>query len=209
MVYARSAFRRLFDFILLPLFFVVFVGVIHASELSPDVIIQTAVEDVIDLMRLDQGDEAGKRGRAITYIEDKLSPHIDYEKMMRQAMGRNWRLATEVERAVLTEQFQALLVNAYAGLFLANKDQPMTYMAPRMRSGTDVAIPIIVSLDTGGTLSMVIFMERTALGWMAYNIEIEHVSIVLAYQSNFRDEVSRGGISGLINTLKRKNSRTP
>jgi phospholipid transport system substrate-binding protein len=174
---------------------------------DPTVLVQSVLDEVLALLRGDRGDDAGKRRRAIGYLEEKLSPHIDFKKMMQLAMGKNWRLASEAEKTKLAEQFQLLLINVYAGVFLLHKDKPVACLPSRYRAGdTTASIRVLYAGGTEEKISMVIFMEQTASGWQAYNIDIEGVSLVLAYQESFRTEVRAGGIAGLIGTLKRKNA---
>ncbi len=176
-------------------------------EGRPDVVVQTAVLGVMRLIKEDQGEQARKRERVIAYVENVLSPIIDYSRMTKTAMSRNWRLANDEEKIELTQQFRLLLVNAYAGLLMGNTDRPVIFAPPRMSGGgTDASIRVVVASGTPEAITLVIRMEQSSRGWLAYDIEVENISIVLAYQSSFRDEVNKGGIAGLINVLKRKNS---
>jgi phospholipid transport system substrate-binding protein len=51
-------------------------------------------------------------------------------------------------------------------------------------------------------------MYRTRSGgWKVYNVKIENVSLITTYRTKFQQEIRRGGMDGLIKTLKSKNNK--
>ena len=49
-------------------------------------------------------------------------------------------------------------------------------------------------------------MEKTPEGWKVYDVVVEGVSLVTNYRSTFAQQVSQGGIDGLVKFLAQKNS---
>ena len=48
-------------------------------------------------------------------------------------------------------------------------------------------------------------MWKSPQGWKVYDINVENVSLIITYRSQFSEEVARSGIEGLIAKLAEKN----
>ena len=51
-------------------------------------------------------------------------------------------------------------------------------------------------------------MEKTDKGWKVYDVIIDGVSLVTTYRGSFNDQITKGGIDGLVKTLQERN-RSP
>ncbi len=48
-------------------------------------------------------------------------------------------------------------------------------------------------------------LERTAQGWKIYDVNVLGVWLVENYRNSFAQEINKGGVDGLIKTLRQKN----
>jgi phospholipid transport system substrate-binding protein len=48
-------------------------------------------------------------------------------------------------------------------------------------------------------------MEKTKDGWKVFDLSIEGAGLVPTYRSSFATEIEKGGLDGLIKTLRDKN----
>jgi phospholipid transport system substrate-binding protein len=48
-------------------------------------------------------------------------------------------------------------------------------------------------------------MEKTERAWKVYDVKIAGVSMVETYRGTFNSEVQRGGVDGLLKTLRDRN----
>ena len=55
--------------------------------------------------------------------------------------------------------------------------------------------------------NIILLLDKSANGWKVYDVSVEGVSIVTTYRSTFRNEVSKGGIDGLIKTISDQNAK--
>jgi len=53
----------------------------------------------------------------------------------------------------------------------------------------------------------VIYKLRDKEGWTIYDIEVNAISLVTSYRSAFANEIDKGGIAGLIDTIKKRNGK--
>ena len=59
--------------------------------------------------------------------------------------------------------------------------------------------------QSGGSDIPVIYRLRDKGGWSIYDIEVAGVSLVTSSRTAFSNEIEKGGIEGLIKTLKERN----
>ena len=50
-------------------------------------------------------------------------------------------------------------------------------------------------------------LYNTEKGWQVFNVVVEGASLVTVYRNQFADEVNKGGIAGLIQSLRNKNAQ--
>ncbi len=185
-------------------------GVLAATEgaaLAPDMLARNVTDEVLGLLRADKEIQSGNVRKARDLIENKIAPHFNFSSMAQLAVGKNWSMASREQRKALTGEFRALLVQTYTASLMLYKDQKIEYRPLNMAAGdTDVLVRSLVRQSGGGEPVQVDYgMEKTDDGWKVYNVKIGGISLIETYRSTFNAVVRKGGIDGLINTLRDKN----
>jgi phospholipid transport system substrate-binding protein len=181
-------------------------GAAAASIGAPDALVKSLSEDVLASIRRDQTLQAGDVGRLNALVDEKILPHVNFEKMTRLAVGRSWREATPEQRQALTREFRALLVRTYAGAVSAAKDYQVRMQPFRADAGeTDVTVRTQAVPSRGEPIQLDYRLEKTAAGWKIYDVNVLGVWLVENYRNTFAGEISRGGIDGLIKSLADRN----
>lgn len=173
----------------------------------PDVLARTVTDEVISVLRADKDIQSGNQKKARELIETKIAPHFNFTGMTQLALGRNWSSATPEQRKALTAEFRALLVQTYTASLALFKDQKIEYRPLKLAADdTDVTVRSLVRQSGGGEPVQVDYgMEKTDSGWKVYNVKIGGISLVENYRSTFNTEIRKGGIDGLIASLRDKN----
>jgi phospholipid transport system substrate-binding protein len=173
----------------------------------PDVLARTVTDEVIAVLRADKDIQSGNQKKARELIETKIAPHFNFTGMTQLALGRNWSSATPEQRKALTAEFRALLVQTYTASLALFKDQKIEYRPLKLAADdTDVTVRSLVRQSGGGEPVQVDYgMEKTDSGWKVYNVKIGGISLVENYRSTFNTEIRKGGIDGLIASLRDKN----
>ena len=181
-------------------------GLAQAQE-APDALIRRVSQEVMDLARNDPAIQAGDRRRIYAVVEQKILPHLDFQRGTALTMGRNWREATPEQRQKLAAEFRNLLLHTYAGAMSQIKDQTMTFRPLRMDpSETDVEVRSEVRMPRRPEPVEVSYRLRKApSGWKIYDVNVMGAWLSETYRTTFASEISKGGIDGLIRTLEEKN----
>ena len=181
---------------------------VQAAEIvPPDVLAKTVTDEVLTILRADPEIRSGNARKGAQLIETRILPHLDFSRMTRLALGKNWARATPEQRQALTNEFRTLLVRVYAASLTLYRDQTIEYRPLKLApTDTDVVVKSAVRRPGGDPVSVDYTMEKTESGWKVYDVKIEGISLVGNYRSTFSAEIERGGgIDGLIKALAVKN----
>ena len=181
--------------------------VAHANS-GPDEMARNATEEVANIVRQDRDIRAGNKKKIHALVEAKILPHFDFERMVRLAMGKNWRDASVAQQSVLTEEFRVMLVRTYAASISSIIDYKFEYKPLRMNpADTEVMVSLEASKSGSPAIPVDYRVEKQASGWKVYDILVDGVSLITVYRSSFNSEVKKGGVDGLIETLRRRNQK--
>jgi phospholipid transport system substrate-binding protein len=129
--------------------------------------------------------------------------------MIRLAMGRAWRQASPAQQQALTDEFKSLLVRTYSKALTEYRNQSIDYKPLKMQPGdTDVKVTTEIRQPGGKPIQLDYSLERQDNRWKVYDIEVGGISLVANYRNSFTAEISKGGIDGLIQSLRAKNMST-
>lgn len=176
---------------------------------APDALVRTLSEEVLETIRNDAALKSGDLNRINKLIDEKVLPHVNFEKMTRLAVSRGWRTASADQRSQLTAEFRALLVRTYSGALSAVKDQKVKVLPFRMKADeTDVVVrSVVVVPGRAENVQLDYRLEKTDKGWKIYDINVLGVWLVENYKNQFSAKINAEGVDGLIKQLKQQNSQ--
>lgn len=180
-----------------------------AEQLAgPQQVIQRISDQLQGILAENQERMATDPAFVYQLANDVLIPHVDFARVSSLVLGKNWRLASEQQRAEFSHQFQRLLVRTYSTAFKEFQGWEISYMPLRMNEGDrDVAVHTQVKRDGAPPVEVVYRMHIKDGDWKAYDVKIEGISLVTNYRSSFAKEVRRSGMQGLIQRITELNDR--
>jgi phospholipid transport system substrate-binding protein len=179
------------------------------ADTAPDELIRQVSTEVIDTVKSDKAIQAGDVSRIVALVDAKVMPHVNFQRMTASAVGRNWRSATPEQQKRLQEEFKILLVRSYSGALTQVKDQTVELKPLRANPGdTEVVVRTEVR-GKGEPIQLDYRMEKAGDSWKIYDVNVLGVWLVEQYRTSFNQEISSGGIDGLIAKLAERNKATP
>ncbi|NTV12258.1 MAG: ABC transporter substrate-binding protein [Zoogloea sp.] len=177
-----------------------------AQEEAPDAMVKGVSNDVLAIVRQDKAIQSGDSRKAVELVEVKVLPHFDFSRMTQLAVGRNWRSATPDQKAALTQEFKLLLVRTYSNALTKYRNQTIDYKPLKMKADdTDVTVRTEVKQPGAKPVQIDYGLEKVGSTWKVYDVLVGGVSLVTNYREDFNQEISRGGIDGLLKSLRDKN----
>lgn len=181
---------------------------VSAAEVSPDVLISTTSQEVLDIIKRDKEILASaNKKKLLALVEEKVLPHFNFSRMTRLAVGKHWSKATPDQQKDLTREFRTLLVRTYTNALSNYQEETIKVDPAKIKEGdTDTVIRTQIIQGHGQQPVQIDYsMEKTNNQWKAYDVTIAGVSLVTNYRSSFNSQIRNGGIEGLIKALSDKN----
>jgi phospholipid transport system substrate-binding protein len=176
-----------------------------AQAQRPDELIKQVSVEVLDTIRADKSLQQGDVQRIIALVDQKVMPHVNFQRMTASAVGRYWRQATPEQQKRLQEEFKVLLVRTYSGALTQVKDQKV-HIKPMRGSPDDPEVVVRSEIRGGGDpIQLDYRLEKTSDGWKIYDVNVLGVWLVENYRSSFAQEIGANGIDGLIAKLAERN----
>lgn len=179
-------------------------GMVTASAAvqAPDELIKGTVADVLDLIRKGKRDTDAGQKKLLDFIDARVLPNFNFERMTKLAVGRSWRNATPEQRAALIVEFRTLLVRTYTKAFTLYKDVSVdTKSVSITESDKEVTVKTTILRPGAPAIPVNYEMELTATGWKVFDVSVEGISLVATHRGSFAEKVQQSGIDGLIKTL--------
>jgi phospholipid transport system substrate-binding protein len=165
---------------------------------NSDELLQAKWNSVVNVLKDKELDTKSKA----SIIDRIISPVFDFQLMGKLALGRtNWPKLNTAQR----EKFLSLFVER---LKTSYRDKIMTYEGQQAAFQPAVhnkdAVQITMTLISNDQKTALLYKLRKAdKSWKIYDVEIEGVSILLTYRSQFDDILSRGTVDDLISQLEK------
>jgi phospholipid transport system substrate-binding protein len=178
---------------------------VQAQTSKPDALIKQVSTDVLDAVKADKSIKQGDVNKVIALVDAKVMPHVNFQRMTASAVGRYWRQATPEQQKRLQDEFKILLVRTYSGALAQVQDQ--TVELKPMRAGADDK-EVVVKTEIrgrGDPVQLDYRLENVGGDWKVYDINVLGVWLVENYRNSFSQEISAGGIDGLISKLAERN----
>jgi phospholipid transport system substrate-binding protein len=199
-------------FLLVPVFamFLAFCGSASAQAVdtnSPDGMIKTITQEVLDQIKTDKNIQAGDVNEITKLVNEKILPYTDFTRTTRLVMGRNWNTATPEQQKQIVEQFKMLLIRTYSGALAQVRNQTVQYKPFRASpDDTDVVVRSVV-MNNGSPVELDYRLYKTAQGWRVYDINVLGAWLIQAYQQQFNEQIQQHGVNGLVQFLTQRNQQ--
>ena len=179
----------------------------YSTEMmAADKLIKSTSEQVLKAL-VDEKDQLKKDPAHVYKLVDKIIlPHLDFEKMAKLALGKNWRKANATQRKSFTAAFRTLLVRTYSKSLSEYTDQKIIYLPFRMKAGaTKVTVKTEIDQKSGFPIPIDYSLFIKGNEWKVYDIKIDGLSLVTNYRGSFAKEIRAKGLAALIKKLQDKN----
>jgi phospholipid transport system substrate-binding protein len=180
-------------------------GAALAAGLTPEALIRQVSTEVLDVARTDKAIQAGDVAKVSALVESKVMPHVDFEVITRSAVGVQWRGATADQRSKLQAEFKLLLIRVYAGALTQLKDQAVEITRTQAVSGSTQVIVQSEVRGKGEPIKLDYRLDKRGEAWKIIDVNVGGLWLVQNYRTQFAQELSKGGIDGLIGALVERN----
>ena len=155
-----------------------------------------AVIKVLQNKEIDQGVKEKKINKIVNSI-------FDFPLMAKLALGRkHWPKLTPPQREKFTRLFVEMLMTSYREKVSLYTDENVLFK-PAVKNKSTVYIPMeLKSKDK--KVAILHKLRKANNRWKVYDVEVQGISILLTYKSQFDDILSRGSVEDLLSRLEKR-----
>lgn len=174
---------------------------INVDPNDPEVLLKSKLKTVLEVLQNNKLDLAAKEKE----LNRIVHPLFDFNLMSYLTLGKsNWAKMAPSQRSRFTELFVARMKDSYRDKLAMYSDQVLVYK-PATRKGNKIQIPTeLVGQDqTVAVLYKMHQNPKKKQGWKLYDVEIQGVSLVKNYRSQFTEVLNKGTIQDLLEKLEK------
>lgn len=139
----------------------------------------------------------------VEQISKIVSPLFDFPLMAKLTLGRkNWPKLNPPQRVKFTRLFTSRLRNSYLEKVKLYTDEKALYKPIQQKKKTIIHVPMrLITKDS--EIVILYKLRKVDKFWKIYDVEIQGVSILLTYRSQFNDILRRGTVKDLLSRLEK------
>ena len=167
---------------------------------EPQTVIKNATQAVIDLLKDNTLEKNSRRDKIMGII----NPIFDFTLMSKLTLGKeHWPKLNDAQKKEFTDLFVDILKSVYLEKAENFSNQVIEYGAPELVKNKVYVTAFILQNDE--KIKMVYKMHNNkSPQWLIYDLEIQDISIIKSYQSQFDSFLQTGTVEGLLQKMKEK-----
>ena len=162
-----------------------------------------AIDRVVKIVEdpsLKGDDRVADRRAAVRKIADEI---FDFNEIARRALARHWQALTDKQRAEFVSLFSDLLERSYMSKIELYGGEKIQYASERVEGETATVATRIVTKN-GTEVPIDYRLLKKGDRWLVYDVNIEGVSLVSNYRTQFNKIIQTGSFEDLIQKLRTK-----
>lgn len=181
-----------------------------SDALSATQALKVRIDAILDVLNTPEfkGDEKKEVRRQ--KIRDIVLHGFDFGRMAQSSLGKHWRGRTPEEKQAFTVRFQSLIENTYISKLETYTNEKVVYLNEQRKTKKDreyAKVQTQIITPDGTEIPIAYMMYRQGKDpWLVFDINIEGVSMVNNYRSQFGEFLGQKSFSELLKDLDAKNS---
>lgn len=165
---------------------------------NPSELVKAKWESVVNVLKDKELDTDTKA----TLVDKITSPVFDFQLMGKLTLGKtHWPKLNAAQREKFLSLFVERLKTSYREKIMLYENEESQFQ-PAVQNKDTVQIPMTLISNDKKT-AMLYKLRKAEKSWKIYDVEIEGVSILLTYRSQFDDILGHGSVEDLLKQLEK------
>lgn len=175
------------------------------NGLGPQELVTKVAQDTLEDLDAKREEYRKNPAKLRELVDKHMLPHFDTAYAAQLVLGRHWREANPEQRKRFIEAFyQSLLLN-YGEALLEFTPDRLEILPYRGKPDARVAtVRSTVRRDNGQRVPVNYSLRKTEDGWKAFDVQIEGVSYVRSFRTDFNSEIQQNGLEAVIKRLEQQ-----
>jgi phospholipid transport system substrate-binding protein len=184
-------------------------GVAHDALAGPPTDqLHQAVDAVLKTLSDPELKKAARTAERRAAIRKVANDIFDFTEISQRSLGRHWQARTPAEREEFVRLFGDLLEQSYISKIETYSDEKIQY-AGEVLDGDQAVVKTRIITKQGTEIPVDYRTSLKGDRWRAYDVNIEGVSLVANYRTQFNAIIQRNGYPDLVAKLKAKQGDRP
>lgn len=173
-------------------------GIVLKYPTDPNELVRTRWDAIVKVLQNKNIDQKMKKA----LISAVVTPIFDFPLMAKLALGRkHWPKFNTVQREKFTKLFAERIRSSYVNKISLYSDE-QGLVKPARPKGTAIYIPMeLISKDK--KVAILYKLRKLGKRWKIYDVEIQGVSVLLTYRSQFDDILRKNTVENLLLRLEK------
>jgi len=172
-----------------------------ADEVGPLDAVKYTVGQVIDVLKARKDQKSlSEADRAA--IRKAVSVYFDFGEMAKRALARPWRDLNPAQKKEFVADFRQLLELTYGNRLANFHNQSIEYGEVQQRGRIAAVDTNVIDADKKTPVRYKLVHKK--VGWRVYDIQVEGISMVNTFRTDFTEAVHKDGIEGFLKSLKQR-----
>jgi phospholipid transport system substrate-binding protein len=162
--------------------------------------LRAGIDRVVKTLRdpdLSGDQKTTERRAAISKVADEI---FDFTETAKRALGQHWAQRTPAEREEFVRLFTGLVQRTYVSR-VDQYNSDMTFQGDTV-DGDQATVRTTLILSKGGEMSLSYRMHQTGGRWQVYDLNIDGISLVGNYRTQFNKIIRTDSYDTLVARLK-------
>ncbi len=187
-----------------PVYAIVFALMLVSTVLADDkndalIFVKNKLNAVIVVLQNNKFETKVKKEQVVEIV----TPMFAFNQMAKLSLGKkHWRGLTKEKQRRFTDLFVQLLKKSYIDKLTLYTDETVVYKEPVMVK-KKIHVPTEL-VSKSNKISMQYKLYKSKRGWQVYDLEVEGVSVIQTYRSQFDEALRSGTIDDLLGKIEKK-----
>lgn len=176
-----------------------------AKQLGPHELVTKVAEETLRDLDANREEYRKDPSKVREIVDKNMLPHFDTRYAAQLVLGKHWRNATPEQRERFIQAFyQTLLQNYGEALVDFTPDRLRILPFQGDLDAKVVTVRSEVRRDNGQRVPVNYSLRKTPDGWKAYDVQIEGISYVKSFRTDFASEIQQRGLDSVIKRLEQQ-----
>ena len=177
----------------------------HAATTDPVSFMKETVDDIISILQDEKlagpAHKSERKNRVVTIVEKKF----DFREMSMRALARHWKDQSPQDQDRFVSLFRTLLENTYIAKIETYSGEKVVFKKAALQGNKAIVYSELIRKNVETPVNYM--LKNTNDRWMVYDVEVEGVSLVNNYRTQFASVLGKENFAGLIARLEEKVSK--
>jgi phospholipid transport system substrate-binding protein len=175
----------------------------NAAQLGPQELVTKVAQDTLRDLSANRAEYRKNPQKVRELVDKHMLPHFDTAYAAQLVLGMHWKSATPEQRKRFIAAFYQSLLQNYGEALLDFTPERLKILPFKGKpEDTSATVRTEVRRDNGQRVPVNYSLRKKGEEWRAYDVQIEGVSYVKSFRTDFGSEIQQKGLEPVIKRLE-------